>query len=113
MPYVDPKSLKIERNGPRLTVRSSFWSVTHDLDRGGAPVDIRFVHGAPGNILREPIATRVDGRSDADESRVTVRVAPLSDGLELSLGNRFARTKYRYTPYWIRREAQLKAAARK
>jgi hypothetical protein len=97
MPYADPKSLKLERSENRLTVRSPFWSVTHDLERGGAIADIRFVHGLPGNILREPIS------SSLPESRTAVRVKHLPDGFEL----RFANAVYRYTPYWIRREVRL------
>ncbi|MBI4025291.1 MAG: hypothetical protein HY360_09950 [Verrucomicrobia bacterium] len=111
MPYVDPKSLTLERHGRRLIVRNPFWSVTHDLDHGGAPVDIRFVRGTTGNILRAPIATRVDGRADADESRSAVQVKRLADGFELRFTNRLARAVYRYTPYWIRREVRLNIAA--
>ncbi len=94
MPYADPKSLSLERAGNRLTVRSPFWSVTHDLDRGGVPADIRFVHGLPGNILREPIAPAT--------GRTPVRIGRQADGVEL----RFTHATYRYTPYWVRWEGR-------
>jgi len=95
MPYAAAQSLTLDRTSDRLIVRSPFWSVTHDLDHGGAPADIRFVHGLPCNILREPISTSMN------ESRTALRVRNLPDGFEL----RFANAVYRYTPYWIRREA--------
>ena len=58
MPYVDAASLVVERIGRRWTVRSPFWTVTHDLNRGGTPVDIRFLHGREGNVLTAPLCCR-------------------------------------------------------
>ena len=46
-------------------IGSPFWRVTHDLDRGGAITDIRFLHGCEGNALTAPITTRVNVASDA------------------------------------------------
>jgi hypothetical protein len=93
MPYLDPKLLELERDGGLLTVRSPFWSVTHNLDRGGAVTGIHFAHGQPGNVLRAPFGPV--------RERTGVRVQRFSDGFAL----RFARASYRFTPYWIRLEA--------
>jgi len=112
MPYLDPRSLTLERNARRLTVRSPFWSVSHDLDRGGTPVDIRFVHGDEGNILRQPLSAHVDLGSDVSCPATSVRTRRLDDGSELTFSGSMAdsgsfRTAYRYTPYFIRRELTL------
>jgi hypothetical protein len=122
MPYVNASEIRLDRRDNLLIVRSPFWTVTHDLARGGAVVDIRFAHGREGNILRSPMATFVDGLSDlaCPDAKATHRRRP--DGVELVVEGALAdkngkassarfKTTYIYTPYSIRREIALRLPA--
>jgi hypothetical protein len=113
MPWIDPKSLTLELQGRTCLVCAPFWSVTHDLDRGGTPVELRFAHGPAGNVLREPLAARVDRWSETDGSARLISARKNADGIELIFrsaskvpGLAF-QTTYHYTPYQLRRELRL------
>jgi hypothetical protein len=108
MPFVGASSFSADRRGRNVIVRSPFWSVTHDLDRGGAPVAIRFAHGGDGNILTRPLHTRVDEWSDVDESVAAPRLVRTPDGIRLTFRGRRFSCLYDYTPYWIRREMRVR-----
>jgi hypothetical protein len=43
----------------RLVLSTPYYSVTHDLKRGGAIVEIRYTHGAASNLLVEPVGASV------------------------------------------------------
>src|SRR5688572_32293282 len=111
MPYVPPESLRVRRHAQFVTVESPFWTVVHDTARGGVPVDIRFTHGLPGNVLREPLVAAVGERSDANDRNPGVRVRRKRAAIGVQFtgslagpGRRHAdgieyRALYEYTPY--------------
>lgn len=58
-----PQEYSVQRDDAagRLVLSTPYYSVTHDLKRGGAIVEIRYTHGSASNLLMEPIAASVDG----------------------------------------------------
>jgi hypothetical protein len=116
VPYIDPTALTLVRNDRTLSVQTPFWSVTHDLDRGGAPVAIRFVHAGDDNVLAEPVSTRVDRQTDT-RSKAMVQIEESPGTIDVTFEGSLRdeedaspigfRTIYRYSPYWVRREVQL------
>ncbi len=113
MPYVDPKTIEYRKQDRRVIVSTPFWSVVHDLDRGGAPVDLRFAHGREGNVLKRPLASIVDNWSDDANSAMLISTRRVPDGLKIVFKNVPGKSRihfqaiYHYTPYYIRREIHL------
>jgi hypothetical protein len=56
-----PQEYSVQRDDAagRLVLSTPYYSVTHDLKRGGTIAEIRFTHGSASNLLMEPIAASV------------------------------------------------------
>jgi len=56
-----PREYTVHRDDAagRLVLSTPYYSITHDLKRGGAIAEIRCTHGAVANLLLEPLAASV------------------------------------------------------
>ena len=57
-----------------ILVQSQFWSVRHDLAKGGLMDEIRVFHGTGGNLLAGPAGAVVDSWQEAMENQPRVRI---------------------------------------
>lgn len=122
MPYRSSQDLTIERSSNNIKITSPFWSLVHDVNRGGALTNLRFANGKLGEILVEPFGIILDDLSDLSSRDTKVSITESKNGIELLfegfLNNSVGRpspvsfgTRYSYTPYFMRREVRLKLPA--
>ncbi|MDD2707461.1 MAG: hypothetical protein PHV34_05570 [Verrucomicrobiae bacterium] len=52
---VPDKPLMCVRDGARVVVKTPWWEVIHDKEKGGTPVSIQFPQGLKRNILKSPV----------------------------------------------------------
>lgn len=119
MPYLNSEDLTIERSCDNIIIKSPFWSVRHDIDRGGALADLTFTNGKVGNILVEPFSIVLDHLSDLASRQTQFSIGENKDGIELLFDGPLCdsqgrtsdvlfQTRYFYSPYFVRREVRLK-----
>jgi len=66
-PRTTPQAYRVERNDASgtLTLRTPYYTVEHDLKRGGAVARIALAHGKAANLLVRPLQTRVVDQTGA------------------------------------------------
>jgi hypothetical protein len=77
-------SVRLDRAGGVLTLSTPYYTVEHDLKKGGAISRIALRHGRAANLLVRPAATRVvgeDGAALADLRDAAPEVRRRSSGL--------------------------------
>jgi hypothetical protein len=70
---------KNEENG-QLVLSTPYYSVYHDLKKGGAITQISYVHGSAPNLLLEPIASSIELAAKKLPHHITKREPPQSPG---------------------------------
>ncbi|MDD5706913.1 MAG: hypothetical protein PHR35_13400 [Kiritimatiellae bacterium] len=108
------------RDGPRIVFENGYWQVTHDLDRGGAVVDVAFLKEDGANFLARPLEIRSGAFSNLRLRRQRVSLRKLQDGFLLrvegvmsalgSAGGPRLAAEYRYTEACVRIVYSLKGA---
>ncbi len=81
-----PREYSVQRDDAtgRLTLSTPYYTVQHDLKRGGAIAVIRITHGRATNLLVQPVATRIQNEEGAvftDLKDSNPRVSLRKDGL--------------------------------
>ena len=64
----------IVRNQGFILVQTQFWTVRHDLSRGGLADEIRVLHGTGGNLVAGPSGAVVDSWRESMENQPRVRI---------------------------------------
>jgi len=85
-PRTWPQAYSVSRNeaAGRLTLRTPYYAVEHDLKQGGAVARIALVHGKAANLLVRPIESRVrdaNGSVLSDLNDAAAKVAHRREGL--------------------------------
>src|ERR1035437_9051406 len=86
LPSTWPQAYSVERKKPSglLTLSTPYYTVQHDLKRGGAISSIRLTHGKVANLLIMPFETRIQdaaGKVYSDLSDPAPRITTRRDGL--------------------------------
>ena len=86
LPSTWPQAYSVQRDKAAdcLTLGTPYYTVQHDLKRGGAISSIRLTHGKVSNLLVQPFETRVQdaaGNSYSDLAEPSPRVKIRHDGL--------------------------------
>jgi hypothetical protein len=86
LPSTWPQAYSVKRNkvAGLLTLSTPYYTVQHDLKKGGAISSIRLTHGKASNLLVLPLETRVQdaaGRFYSDLAEPAPRVTTRQDGL--------------------------------
>jgi Domain of unknown function (DUF6259) len=81
-----PQEYAVQRDdvSGRLTLSTPYYTVQHDLKRGGAIAGVRLTHGSSTNLLVQPITTRIQhegGTVFTDLRDTSARVSHRKDGL--------------------------------
>jgi len=81
-----PQEYSVQRDDAagRLILSTPYYTVQHDLKRGGTIAGIRLTHGKSSNLLVQPIATRIAderGRLFTDLRDASARVSHRKDGV--------------------------------
>ena len=71
--------ISVRREGDYLAVQSPFWSVRHDLRRGGLPDEMRVAHGTDTNLLYRMAGAGVDALREEHERRPKLAVSRRGD----------------------------------
>jgi hypothetical protein len=73
-----PQEYSVHRDevAGQLVLSTPYYSVTHDLQHGGAITRISYVHGAVFNLLLEPLATLVELAANKASQHVTKQEQP-------------------------------------
>ncbi|MGH9469562.1 MAG: DUF6259 domain-containing protein, partial [Terriglobia bacterium] len=66
-----PQSYSVERGAGKLRLSTRYYTVEHDLERGGALGSIRYTHGAVRNLLVRPVAASARLRLAKERGQVT------------------------------------------
>lgn len=113
--------ISIERQGNCLLVKSPFWSIRHNLLKGGLPDEMRVFHGTDANLLRGVAGARVDSQAEEFEAAPKLAVSRRGryrtvefSGFLCDRGGKRSSIRYthlyRYSEYGIRNELTLSAA---
>jgi len=100
----------------RLSIRSRFWEVIHDPEKGGCITSIRFFNGSNRNILLNPISSYFGSFSDTLNEKATVSLAEEEGCIavkatgELSDANKYAVSGVRYEYTYRYYEGYVKIA---
>jgi hypothetical protein len=86
LPSTWPQAYSVERNqaAGSLTLSTPYYTVQHDLNKGGAIASIRLTHGKASNLLIQPFETRVRdaaGKLYSDLAEPSPRVTFRQKGL--------------------------------
>ncbi|MGQ9515480.1 MAG: glycoside hydrolase family 66 protein [Thermoproteota archaeon] len=69
----------------KLSVRSKFWEVIHDSERGGCITSIRFFNGSNNNILLGPISSYFGSILDTLNDKATIKLAEGDNGIVVTV----------------------------
>lgn len=103
---MDCKGVKAEYDeSGRLLVKSRFWQVLHDPEKGGCITEIRFYNGSNKNILMNPISSHFGTFWDVLDDRATINLAEegqnivvrVTGGLKDKNGHTASGIKFEYT----------------
>jgi len=110
--------ISMHKEGDFLVVESEFWSVRHDLQRGGLPGEMRVFHGTDTNLLNRAAGAGIDAFHEEFEGRPGLatrrhgdrQIVEFSGHLCDARGKRSSIRfvhRYIYSDYAIRNELQL------
>ncbi len=106
--------ITVQRENEALVVTSEYWTVCHNLVRGGCIDDVRIRHGSGTNLLAGCSETILNAARESDEPRPGMRVDELPDGeVELTFTGHLGEDRtayehrYHYTPWSMRQRLTL------
>jgi hypothetical protein len=108
----DETTITVRQTDSYLYVESAFWSVRHDLRRGGCVDEIRILYGSSANLLTAPSAATLDGHAESAETSPRVEVTQADGNVTIAMAGRLGDAAryihtYRYSPWSIKHTLRL------